>query len=184
MQCAVLVNTNHGYVNLVLNEIDYYGEGHTIHSSGQIEWHKNTVDDKSIKVGGSQCVTTLDGYSFPLKRTGSLMYLSSLDKPTGATCVEENDLLHIDRWKRFRNLAKRYKTLTRAVKQSRIRQARRAKKYMFGYLIPRSYKEALEFDKENNSTKCTDDTAEEMDCIKEQRVFTKPQRVKWDSNHN
>ena len=42
--------------------------------------------------------------------------------------------------------------------QSRIRQARRAKKYMFGYLIPRSYEEALEFDKENNNTKWADAT--------------------------
>ena len=46
------------------------------------EWHKNQVDDKSVKVGGSQYITTLDGYSFPLKCTGSLMYLSILAKPT------------------------------------------------------------------------------------------------------
>ena len=56
MQCAPLVNTNHGYVNLIMNEYAYYGKGHTIHSSGQIEWHKNTVDDKSVKVGGSQLI--------------------------------------------------------------------------------------------------------------------------------
>ena len=36
-QCAALVNTNHGYVNLIMNEYAYYGKGHTIHSSGQIE---------------------------------------------------------------------------------------------------------------------------------------------------
>ena len=48
---------------------------------------------------------------------------------------------------------------------------------MFGYLIPRSYKEALEFDKENNNTKWADATREEMDCIKEQQVFTKHQRA-------
>ena len=56
---------------------------------------------------------------------------------------------------------------------------------MFGYLIPRSYREALEFDKENYNTKLAwaDATREEMDCIKEQQVFTKHQRVKWDSNH-
>ena len=67
--------------------------------------------------------------------------------------------------------------------QSKIRQARRANKYMFGYLIPRSYKEALEFDKENNNTKWADATRDEMDCIKQQQVFTKHQRAKWDSNH-
>ena len=42
---------------------------------------------------------------------------------------------------------------------------------MFGYLIPRSYKEALEFDQENNNTKWTDATRDEMDCIKGLGVF-------------
>ena len=65
-----------------------------------------------------------------------------------ATYAKENDLLHIDGWNRFRNLV-----LTRAVMQFKIRQARRSNKYMFGYLIPKSYKEALELDKENNNTK-------------------------------
>ena len=72
-----------------------------------------------------------------------LSVLAADDPVTCAMYAKENDLLHIDGWKRFRNLAKRDKTLTRTVMQSRIRQARRAKKYMFGYLIPRSYKEAL-----------------------------------------
>ena len=38
VQCAALVNTNHGIVNLIMNEYAYYGRGHIIHSSGQIEW--------------------------------------------------------------------------------------------------------------------------------------------------
>ena len=37
VQCAALVNTNHGIVNLIINEYAYYGKGHTIDSSGQIE---------------------------------------------------------------------------------------------------------------------------------------------------
>ena len=109
--------------------------------------------------------------------------LAADDPVTCAMYAKENDILHIDGWKRFRNLAKRDKTLMRAVMQSRIRQARRAKKYMFGYHIPRSYKDASEFDKENNNTKWFDATREAMDCIKEQQVFIKHQRVKWDSNH-
>ena len=50
-----------------MNEYAYYGKGHTIHSSGQIEWHKNTVDDKSVKVGGSQCITTLDEFALKFR---------------------------------------------------------------------------------------------------------------------
>ena len=82
VQCTALVKTNHGYVNRIMNEYAYCGKGHTIHSSGQIEWNENQVDDRSVKVGGSQCITTLDGYSFPLKCTGGLMYLSIMGKPT------------------------------------------------------------------------------------------------------
>ena len=82
VQSATLVKTNHGYVNLIMNEYAYYEKGHTIHSSGQIEWNENQVDDRSVKVGGSQYITTLDGYSFPLKCIGGLMYLSIMGKPT------------------------------------------------------------------------------------------------------
>ena len=64
------------------------GKGHTIHSSGQIEWHKNLVDDKSVKVGAMECNTNLDCYAFPLKCTGGLMYLSILGKPTDEELVK------------------------------------------------------------------------------------------------
>ena len=51
VQCAALVQAHHGMVNLIMNEYTYYGRGHSIHSSGQIEWYTNTVDDKSSQVG-------------------------------------------------------------------------------------------------------------------------------------
>ena len=37
VQCAALVETNCGIVNLIMNEYACYGKAHTIHSSGQIE---------------------------------------------------------------------------------------------------------------------------------------------------
>ena len=66
----------------------------------------------------------------------------------------------------------------KAVMQSKTRQARRSNKYMVCYLIPKSYKEALEFDRENNNTKWADATRDEMDCIKDQEVFTTCLRAK------
>ena len=82
VQCAALVETNHGIVNLILNEYACYGKGHTLHSSGQIEWFKNSVDDRSVQVGGKQRICTTDGYSMPLTCKVGLMYLSILGKPT------------------------------------------------------------------------------------------------------
>ena len=38
VQCAALVETNHGIVNFIMNEYSSYGKGYTIHTSGQIEW--------------------------------------------------------------------------------------------------------------------------------------------------
>ena len=82
VQCAALVETNHGIVNLIMNEYACYGKGHTIHSSGQIEWFKTSVDDRSVQVGGKQRICTIDGYAMPLTYRGGLMYLSILGKST------------------------------------------------------------------------------------------------------
>ena len=82
VQCAALVETNHGIVNFIMNEYAYYSKGHSIHSSGQIEWYTNTVDDKSVKVGGQQRIVTIDGSSMPLVCKGGLMYLKFLGIPT------------------------------------------------------------------------------------------------------
>ena len=65
-----------------MNEYAYYGRGHSIHSSGQIEWHTNAVDDKSVQVGGQQRIITIDGYSMPLVCKGGLMYLELQGIPT------------------------------------------------------------------------------------------------------
>ena len=80
VQCATLVETNHGIVSLIMNEYACYGKGHTIHSSGQIEWFKKSVDDRSVLVGSKQRICTIDGYAMPLVCRGALMYLSLLGK--------------------------------------------------------------------------------------------------------
>ena len=94
VQCAALVETNHGIVNLIMNEYVCYGKGHTIHSSGQIEWFKNSVDDRSVQVGGKQRICTIDGYAMPLTCRGGLMYLSILGKPTD-TDLERYPAVHL-----------------------------------------------------------------------------------------
>ena len=82
VQCAALVENNHGIVNLIINEYACYGKGHTIDSSGQIEWFKSLVDDRSDHVGGKQMICTIDGYPMPFICRGGLIYLSLIGKPT------------------------------------------------------------------------------------------------------
>ena len=79
---ATLLNTSLGKVIGIFNEYAYLGKGSSIHSSGQLEWFKTLVDEKSIKVGCTQLITTLDGYSVPLLIRDGLAYATSLGRPT------------------------------------------------------------------------------------------------------
>ena len=94
VQCAALVETNHGIVNLIMNRYACYGKGNTIHSSGPIQWFKNSVDDSSVEVGRKQRICTIDGYAMALTCRGGLMYLSILGKPTD-TDLESYPAVHL-----------------------------------------------------------------------------------------
>ena len=65
-----------------MSEYAFYGKGHTIHSSGQNEWLKNSVDDRSVQVCGKQKICTIAGSAMPLVCRDGLMYLSLLGKPS------------------------------------------------------------------------------------------------------
>ena len=79
---ATLLNTSQGKVIGIFNEYAYLGKGSSIHSSGQLEGFKTNVDEKSVKVGGTQLITSLDGYSVPLLIKDGLAYATSHGKPT------------------------------------------------------------------------------------------------------
>ena len=77
-----------------MNEYTCYGKGHAVHSSGQIEWFKNSVDDRSVQVGGKHRICTIDGYAMLLTCRGGLMYISILGKPTD-TDLERYPAVHL-----------------------------------------------------------------------------------------
>ena len=79
---ATLLNTSQGKVIGIFNKYAYLGKGSSIHSSRQLEWFKTNVDEKSVKVGGTQLITTLDGYSVPPLIKDGLAYATSLGRPT------------------------------------------------------------------------------------------------------
>ena len=91
---AQYFNKFKGTTEQFVKEYACYGKGHTIHSSGQIEWFKNSVDDRSVQVGGKQRICTIDGYAMPLTYRGGLMYLSILGKPTD-TYLERYPAVHL-----------------------------------------------------------------------------------------
>jgi hypothetical protein len=72
---GAVVKTQCGEVSVILHQYAYTGKGKTIYSSGQLEWYKQEVDDKPIKVGGKQCIKTLGGYVIPLDVKSGLPYV-------------------------------------------------------------------------------------------------------------
>jgi hypothetical protein len=72
---GAVVKMQRGEVIIILHQYAYTGKGKTIHSSSQLEWYKQEVDNRSIKVGGKQHIKTLDGYVIPLDIKSGLPYV-------------------------------------------------------------------------------------------------------------
>ena len=64
-----------GPVILIMHQYAVYQQNRTIHSCVQLEHFKNIVDDRSLKAGGKQRITTHDGYVFPLDIVNGLLCL-------------------------------------------------------------------------------------------------------------
>ena len=106
--------------------------------------------------------------------TFETLSITAADDPVScAAYAKENDLLALEEWHMFRSLAKKDKVLARAIKESKIRQVRRSQTYMFGYLIPRNYMEAMQFDSKNKNSKWYDAITLEMESMLEYKVLKK-----------
>jgi hypothetical protein len=74
---GAVINTQHGEVTAIMHQYAYTGKGGTIHSSGQLEWCGNAVNNPSIKIEGSrQQLTTPDGYVVPIDVRRGLPYIT------------------------------------------------------------------------------------------------------------
>ena len=79
---ATLLNTSQEKVIGIFNEYAYLWKGSSIHSSGQLEWLQTHVHETSVKVGGTQLINTLHGYSVPLLIKDGLAYATSIRRST------------------------------------------------------------------------------------------------------
>ena len=73
---GAVIQTQLGEVIAIMRQYAYTGKGKTIHSCGQLEAHKQIVDDKSKRVGGNQRIITIDGYVIPLNIRSGLPYMT------------------------------------------------------------------------------------------------------------
>ena len=91
VDASAKVITQLGPAIVILRQYAYHGRDRSIHSAGQIEHYKNMVNDRSMKVGGTQHIRTQEGYILPLDIINGLPYL----KMCPNTDQEFEDLPHI-----------------------------------------------------------------------------------------
>ena len=71
-----VICTQKGPVIAILHQYAYTGKGMSIHLCAQMEAFKQTVHNKSTKVGGKQHIRMLDGYIIPLNIQSGLPYMT------------------------------------------------------------------------------------------------------------
>ena len=89
-----------------------------------------------------------------------------------ALYAKRNGLLETPGWKRFNNIAKNEKKLTRMLNQAKLSSFRRSTVYQYGFKVPRTPQEALDFDKENGNTRWKDAMSLETQQLQEYNTFT------------
>ncbi len=90
---AGVVNSNVGPIIIVMHHYAYTGKGATIHSSGQWEYYGAKVDDSSMVVGGTQCITLAGGIKIPLDIINGLPRLPL--RPMTARDKKELPMIHV-----------------------------------------------------------------------------------------
>jgi hypothetical protein len=87
-----VINTQKGPAIAILNQYAYIGKGKTIHSSGQLKWFGQDINERSVKVAnGKQRILTLDGYAITINIRNGLPYITM--RPY--TDKERDDLPHV-----------------------------------------------------------------------------------------
>jgi hypothetical protein len=69
------MTSNKGPVIGIFHQYGWVKSGRSIHSSPQLEHYKNDVNERSMRVGGIQRISTPDGYAFPLDIIDGLPHL-------------------------------------------------------------------------------------------------------------
>ncbi len=91
-----------------------------------------------------------------------LAVIAAADPITCAIYAEDNDLLEVDGWKRFKAISGRQGKLLRMVNQAKLRSYHTAPKYQYGYEATQNYQHAVRLDESAGNTKWQDSTKLKM----------------------
>ena len=81
-----------------------------------------------------------------------LCVIAADDPVTCALYAKQNNLLEEPGWKRFKRMVNKEVQFQRMINQTRLQSVRRTTRYKYGFKVPNSHAEAMQFDKENGNT--------------------------------
>jgi hypothetical protein len=132
------------------NDANVWRFQHIVGHEGPLLWH-----DKDYN--GSRFNVLVERENGEIT-TEPLLVIAADDPVTCAVYAREHDLLDVEGWKCFQNLAKHEKHFLCLIKQAKMKPYRQSPKYKFRYRIPKDYEEALKLDELNQNTKWKDAT--------------------------
>ena len=77
--------------------------------------------------------------------------IAKSDPVSVAIYARDNQILHLDGWKRFRRLAQRQKKLLRMANQAKLYAFRNRIVYKFGVQVPQNHAQAMAIDEANGN---------------------------------
>ena len=131
--------------NDIINHIEKYDDDPTVWKLRRITAHEGPLAKTHPNYKGSSYNVMIEWETGEI--TAELLSVIAADDPvTCAIYAKQNDLLNVDGWKRFKNIANRQKKLLRMANQAKLRSFRLAPKYKYGFEVPRDYKHAKELE--------------------------------------
>jgi hypothetical protein len=100
-----------------------------------------------------------------------LNIIASNDPVTCAIYARENSLLDLPGWKHFKSIAKREKKFLCMVNHAKLCSYNTAKRFKYGFEVPRNYEDTVQIDQMNGNTKWQDAVQTALDSVNSYEVF-------------
>ena len=101
-----------------------------------------------------------------------LRIIAESDPVSVAIYARDNNLLHLDGWKKFQKLARRQKKLLRMANQAKLQSFRNRVVYKFGVQVPQNHAQAMALDAQNGNNFWREAEETELRQIGEYDTFT------------
>jgi hypothetical protein len=157
--------------NQVLNHLDDDDGNEGIWHFRRISGHQGPLKPSDERYNGSKWNLRVEWENGEVTYE-PLRIIGKSDPVSVAIYGRDNNLLHLDGWKRFEKLAKRQKKLIRLANQAKLESFRNRVVYKFGIQVPQNHAQAMAIDEANGNHFWRDAEETELSQIDEYSVFT------------